>query len=56
MGSAAVFSTTWFYGTTPTAGTVDISSISGKVATDTIDDFDTIGMPGTSTGATGGVV
>ena len=53
-GSAAVFGTTWICGTTPTAGTVGMVSISGRVVTGTIDGFGTTGMSGTATGATGG--
>jgi hypothetical protein len=52
--SAAVFDTTWIYGTMPTAGTVGMTSISGRVATGRIGGFDTIGMPRTVKGATGG--
>jgi hypothetical protein len=52
-GSATVFDTTWICCTAPTVRTVGMASISGRVATGTIDDFDTIGMTGTATGATG---
>ena len=46
-GNAAVFSTTWFCGTTPTARTIGTTSISGRVATGTIGGFGTTGIPGT---------
>ena len=47
-GSTAVFSSTWICGRTPTAGTVGMESISGRVATGMIDDFSTTGMLGTT--------
>jgi hypothetical protein len=53
VGSAAVFGATWICGTTPTAGTVGMASISGRVATGTIDDFDMIGIPRIAKGAMG---
>jgi hypothetical protein len=40
----------------PTAGTVGMASISGRVATGMIDGFSMTGMPGTATGATGQIM
>jgi hypothetical protein len=53
-GSVAVFGATWIFGTPPTAGTVGMASISGRVATGTIDSFGMTGMPRMATVATGG--
>jgi hypothetical protein len=52
-GSVEVFDTTWICGMTPTAGTVGMASISGRVATGTIGGFGTTGMSRTVTGAMG---
>jgi hypothetical protein len=48
-GSEAVFDTTWICGMAPTAGTVGMVSISGRVATGSVGGFRTTGMPETAT-------
>jgi hypothetical protein len=53
-GNAAVFGTMWICGSVPTAGTISMASISGRVTTGMIGGFGTTGMPEIAKEATRG--